>query len=159
MRNTSPLDKLDLSSNEALYVSLIKEADQYIPAEMDEIKDLIAIVKNEATLDDMLVALINEYAPKFELPEGIAYTFTAIPKGGNAEDNIMKEATKAIFAGAEWAVGVANDAEAATGKLVTVTVVDNGNGTLTATMESLPRSSGRPLHLPDRRPVHQPDHR
>ena len=104
------LDQLDLSSNEALYVSLIKAADQYIPAELDEIKDLIAIVKNEATLDDMLVALINEYAPKFELPEGIAYTFTAIPKGGNAEDNIMKEATKAIFAGAEWAVGVANDA-------------------------------------------------
>lgn len=29
--------------------------------------------------------------------------------------------------------GVANDAEAATGKLVTVTVVDNGNGTMTAT--------------------------
>ena len=104
------LDKLDLSSNEALYVSLIKEADQYIPAEMDEIKDLIAIVKNEATLDDMLVALINEYAPKFELPEGIGYTFTAISKGGNAEDNIMKEATKAIFAGAEWAIGVANKA-------------------------------------------------
>ncbi len=104
------LDKLDLSSNEALYVSLIKEADQYIPAEMDEIKDLIAIVKNEATLDDMLVALINEYAPQIELPAGIGYTFTAIPKGGNAEDNIGKEATKAIFAGAEWAIGVANDA-------------------------------------------------
>ena len=104
------LDKLDLSSNEALYVSLIKEADQYIPAELDEIKDLIAIVKNEATLDDMLVALINNYAPQIALPEGVNYTFTAIPKGGNAEDNIMKEATKAIFAGAEWAVGVANKA-------------------------------------------------
>ena len=104
------LDKLDFSSNEALYVSLIKAADEYIPAELDEIKDLIAIVKNEATLDDMLVALINEYAPQIELPEDIGYTFTAIPKGGNAEDNIGKEATKAIFAGAEWAIGVANDA-------------------------------------------------
>ncbi|MBR3858573.1 MAG: hypothetical protein IKJ18_00945 [Bacteroidaceae bacterium] len=32
--------------------------------------------------------------------------------------------------------GVTNDAAATTGKTVTVTVVDNGNGTLTATADS-----------------------
>ena len=110
------LEDIDLSSNEGLYVSMIKLAANYIPAEMEEIAAILNTVKGYDTLDDMFVALINKCAADVTAKEDVAellakigYTYTDIPTGGNARDNIMKEATKAIFKGAEWAVGIANE--------------------------------------------------
>ena len=117
--NTIDLGKLstiDLSSNEALYVSMIKLAGDYMPADMEEVKALLDTVKGYDTLDDMFVALINKCDADLTAKEDVAqllakigYTYSNIPTGGDARANIIKEAAKAIFAGAEWAIGVANE--------------------------------------------------
>lgn len=110
------LEDIDLSSNEGLYVSMIKLAANYIPAEMEEIKAILDEVKGYDTLDDMFVALLNKCAADLTAKEEVAdllakigYTYTDIPTGGNARDNIMKEAAKAISKAVAYAETLVND--------------------------------------------------
>ena len=108
-------EDIDLSSNEGLYVSMIKLAGNYIPAEMEEIAAILNTVKGYDTLDDMFVALINKCAADLTAKEDVAqllakigYTYTNIPTGGNAKDNIMKEAATAISKAVAYAETTVN---------------------------------------------------